>query len=86
VARRSAEGKFEREGELAGQLMRLKIDVIVTTGSTMTRAAKEATVTIPIVVAFDSDPMRQLDSESAEALSCWTRLGRREKESSLEPV
>jgi len=37
--------------------VRLKVDVIVTSGPTMTRAAKEATVTIPIVMAFDSDPI-----------------------------
>ena len=54
---RSAEGKFERQGELAAELVRLKVDVIVTSGPTMTRAAKEATVTIPIVMAFDSDPI-----------------------------
>ena len=37
--------------------MRLKIDVIVTGGSTATRSAKEATVTIPIVMTQDSDPV-----------------------------
>src|SRR5499433_4170221 len=54
---RSAEGKFERQGELAAELVRLKVDVIVSSGPTMTRAAKEATSTIPIVMAFDSDPV-----------------------------
>jgi len=54
---RSAEGKFERQGELAAELVRLKVDVIVSSGPTMTRAAKEATATIPIVMAFDSDPV-----------------------------
>jgi len=54
---RSAEGKFERQGELAVELVRLKVDVIVSSGPTMTRAAKEATSTIPIVMAFDSDPV-----------------------------
>jgi putative ABC transport system substrate-binding protein len=42
---------------LAAELVRLKVDVIVTGGSTNTRAAKEATVTIPIVMAQDSDPV-----------------------------
>jgi putative tryptophan/tyrosine transport system substrate-binding protein len=37
--------------------VRLKVDVIVTTGSSVTRAAKEATVTIPIVMAQDNDPV-----------------------------
>jgi putative tryptophan/tyrosine transport system substrate-binding protein len=54
---RSAEGKLERQGELAAELVRLKVDVIVTAGPTSTRAAKEATVTIPIVMAFDFDPV-----------------------------
>ena len=54
---RSGEGKLERQGELAAELVRLKVDVIITSGPTITRAAKEATVTIPIVMAFDSDPI-----------------------------
>jgi putative ABC transport system substrate-binding protein len=54
---RSAEGKVERQGELAAELVRLKVDVIVTSGQTMTRAAKEATSTIPIVMAQDPDPV-----------------------------
>ena len=37
--------------------MRLKVDVIVTGGPAATRAAKEATVTIPIVMAQDTDPV-----------------------------
>ena len=54
---RYAEGKADRERELAAELARLKVDVIVTTGPTVTRAAKEATVTIPIVMALDPDPV-----------------------------
>jgi putative ABC transport system substrate-binding protein len=50
---RSAEGKFERQGEL----VRLKVDVIISSGPTMTQAAKEATATIPIVMAQDTDPV-----------------------------
>jgi putative tryptophan/tyrosine transport system substrate-binding protein len=42
---------------LAADLVRLKVDVIVTPGATMTRAAKEATSTIPIVMAQDPDPI-----------------------------
>ena len=41
---------------LAADLVRLKVDVIVTPGATATRAAKEATSTIPIVMAQDPDP------------------------------
>ena len=49
--------KFDRLPALAAELVRLKADVIVTAGGTSTRAAKEATVTIPIVMAQDNDPV-----------------------------
>jgi putative tryptophan/tyrosine transport system substrate-binding protein len=54
---RSAEGKLDRAPALAAELVRLKVDVIVTGGPQSTRAAKEATITIPIVMAFDNDPV-----------------------------
>jgi putative tryptophan/tyrosine transport system substrate-binding protein len=54
---RSAEGKPDRLPALAAELVRLKVDVIVTTGASVTRAAKEATVTIPIVMTNDNDPV-----------------------------
>ena len=54
---RGAEGKPDRLRAMAADLVRLKVDVIVTTGSSATRAAKDATVTIPIVMANDSDPV-----------------------------
>jgi putative ABC transport system substrate-binding protein len=54
---RSAEVKPERQRELAAELVRLKVDVIVTDGSGSTRSAKEATNTIPIVMANDNDPI-----------------------------
>jgi putative ABC transport system substrate-binding protein len=54
---RSGEGKVERKSELAAELVRLGVDVIVTSGPTMTRAAQQATATIPIVMAFDPDPV-----------------------------
>ena len=53
----SAEGKPDRLPALAAELVRLKVDVIVTGGPTATRAAKEATSTIPIVMTQDSDPV-----------------------------
>jgi putative ABC transport system substrate-binding protein len=46
---RSAEGKLDRLAALAAELIHLKVDVIVTAGPAYTRAAKEATSTIPIV-------------------------------------
>jgi ABC-type uncharacterized transport system substrate-binding protein len=54
---RSAEGKLDRLPALADELVRLKADVIVTSGGQATRAAKEATKTIPIVMAQVSDPV-----------------------------
>jgi putative ABC transport system substrate-binding protein len=47
---RYAEGKFERLPELAAELVRIKVDVIVAGGTRVTVAAREATRTIPIVV------------------------------------
>jgi putative ABC transport system substrate-binding protein len=52
---RFAEGKADRLPSLAAELVRLKVDVIVTSGPTVTRSAKEATVTVPIVMTFDND-------------------------------
>jgi ABC-type uncharacterized transport system substrate-binding protein len=54
---RPVEGKADRLPGLAADLVRLKVEVIVTGGPTATRAAKEATATIPIVMAQDSDPV-----------------------------
>ena len=54
---RFADGKLDRLPALAAELVRLKVDVIVTGGATVTRAAKEATTTIPIVFLQDPDPV-----------------------------
>jgi putative tryptophan/tyrosine transport system substrate-binding protein len=54
---RYAEGKFDRLPALADELVRLKVEVIVTAGPQPTRPAKEATSTIPIVMAHDPDPV-----------------------------
>jgi ABC-type uncharacterized transport system substrate-binding protein len=54
---RSSEGKLDRRSELAAELVRLKVDVIVTGGPSVTRAAKERTSSIPIVMAQDTDPV-----------------------------
>jgi putative ABC transport system substrate-binding protein len=54
---RSTEGKLNLGQQHAADLARLKVDVIVTTGGTSTRPAKEATSTIPIVMAQDVDPV-----------------------------
>jgi len=55
---RGAEGHFDRLPRLAEELVRLKVDVIVTGADEATRAAKEATSTIPIVASFyNPDPV-----------------------------
>jgi len=54
---RYAEGKLERLPALAAELVALKVDVIVTAGPAATGPAKEATRSIPIVMAFDTDPV-----------------------------
>jgi putative tryptophan/tyrosine transport system substrate-binding protein len=54
---RYAEGRPERFKELAAELVRLKVDVIVTRGTPAVLAAKEATNTMPIVMAASGDPI-----------------------------
>ncbi|HEV8723853.1 MAG TPA: ABC transporter substrate binding protein, partial [Candidatus Binatia bacterium] len=54
---RYADGKLDRLPGLANKLLRLKVEVIVTGGSASTRAAQEATTTIPIVMTQDPDPI-----------------------------
>jgi putative ABC transport system substrate-binding protein len=54
---RYADRHPDRLPALAAELVRLKVDVIVSSGSGNTRVAKEATSTIPIVMAQDNDPV-----------------------------
>ncbi len=54
---RWAEGKLERLHALVADLVRLNVDVIVSSSSPAIRAAKEQTSTIPIVMAGVSDPV-----------------------------
>src|SRR6185295_10636724 len=54
---RWAEGKPERMRELAEELVRLKVDVIVAPSSIYTAAAKRATSTIPIIFMSHADPL-----------------------------
>ena len=54
---RYAEGKLDRLPAFAADLVRLKVDVIVAGSPQATRSAKQATSTIPIVMAFDDDPV-----------------------------
>ena len=54
---RFAEQKNERLPELAADLVRLKVDLIVVAGTPSALAAKRATTTIPIVMATAGDPV-----------------------------
>ena len=57
VEYRYADAKPDRLSALAAELVRMNVHVIVTEGTTATRFAKEATSTIPIVMAQDPDPV-----------------------------
>src|ERR1700757_4319851 len=57
IESRFAEGKTDCLPALAADLVRLKVDVIVSAGPAVTRPASEATKTIPIVMAQDGDPV-----------------------------
>jgi putative ABC transport system substrate-binding protein len=54
---RSADGRAERFPDLASELVRLKVDLIVTRGTPAARAAKNATGTIPVVMAAMGEPL-----------------------------
>ena len=57
IESRSAEGRVERLPGLADDLVRMKVDVIVTAGRTATGAAQKATDAIPIVMGSSADPV-----------------------------
>ena len=57
LERRSAEGKFERFGDIAKDLAQGKVDVIVTVGNELAREVKRATATTPIVMTTSDDPV-----------------------------
>src|ERR1700675_4138858 len=59
---RSADGRTERFPDLASELVRLKVDLIVTRGTPAAIAAKNATETIPVVMATMGDPLLVVDS------------------------
>jgi putative ABC transport system substrate-binding protein len=58
VEYRFAEGKTERLPDLAAELIRMPVDVIVTRGIAATEAAKHATTTLPIVMTGVPDPVK----------------------------
>jgi ABC transporter substrate binding protein len=57
IESRWAEGNYERLPSLADELVRLRMDVIVTYGTPVSQAAKRATDTIPVVMAAIIDPV-----------------------------
>lgn len=57
IVPRYAEGRFEKLPDLANELVRLNVDVIVASPTEAIRAAQRATKTIPIVMAFSGDPV-----------------------------
>jgi putative ABC transport system substrate-binding protein len=54
---RSAPGKADRYPDLVAELVRLKVDLLLATGTIMTLAAKQATTTVPIVMVYVTDPV-----------------------------
>ncbi len=57
IEARYADGKPERLPDLAAEIVRLKVDVIVAAPSPAVRAVQQATQTIPVVMAFSGDPV-----------------------------
>jgi putative ABC transport system substrate-binding protein len=57
IEHRAADGLVERAGEIASEFVRLKVNVILTSGDADGLAAKRATTVIPIVVAIIGDPV-----------------------------
>jgi putative ABC transport system substrate-binding protein len=57
IEARNADNRYERFASLAAELVRLNVEVIVTASTPVTRAAKEATATIPVVFAWVADPV-----------------------------
>jgi putative tryptophan/tyrosine transport system substrate-binding protein len=55
---RSVEGKYERFPEIAAELVRLKVDVFITGVTAALPALQQATSTIPIVMAYSTDPVK----------------------------
>jgi putative ABC transport system substrate-binding protein len=79
---RYAEGKLDRLPVLAAELLRLNVEVIVTGGPAVTRAVKEATATIPIVMTQDPDPVGSGFVALEESSFLETRVAIRERQSS----
>jgi putative ABC transport system substrate-binding protein len=82
---RSADGQLDRLPKLATELVRLKVDVVVTAGSPAARAAKNATTSIPIVMATGGAPALRLTLQSARLDGGPVSFGRRARGSRRDP-
>ncbi|HKF11413.1 MAG TPA: ABC transporter substrate binding protein, partial [Xanthobacteraceae bacterium] len=59
IERRFAEGRLDQYADLMAELVRLKVDVIVTSANEATLAAKRASINIPVVMMNVADPLGQ---------------------------
>jgi len=88
VEARFAEGKTDRLPALAAELVRSKVDVIVTWSTPAALAAKHATTTVPIVIGFTADPVGSgIVASLAHPggnITGWTHLGRELRAKYLE--
>jgi putative tryptophan/tyrosine transport system substrate-binding protein len=74
VEYRYADRKRDRLPRFAAELVQLKVDVIVTTGTPPTRAAQQATSTIPIVMTIVGRPVPGFVPSLAKPWDCSRRL------------
>ncbi len=65
IVYRSSDGRDQRFPSLASELVRLRVDLILTRGTPAALAAKRATRTIPVVMAASADPVADLASSPA---------------------
>jgi putative ABC transport system substrate-binding protein len=88
VDARFAEGKTDQLPSLAAELVRRKVDVILTWTTPAALAAKHATTTIPIVIGFAADPVGtgivQSLARPGGNITGWTHVGLELREKYLE--
>jgi ABC-type uncharacterized transport system substrate-binding protein len=84
---RYAEGKVERLPDLAAELVRLRVDLIVASNTPAALAAKQATPTLPIVMALSGDAVESglVGQASARACVCATRKLPRDRPPTTAP-
>ncbi|HKD39894.1 MAG TPA: hypothetical protein VKB87_06335 [Myxococcaceae bacterium] len=75
LERRFADGQDERLSALATELVRLNVDLIAVGPNPMIEAARRATSTIPIVMAYGSDPQRRETRRTSSGATDEVRVG-----------